>query len=174
MHSDRRTTQCKGAQLAAFVGALAIGLTTCSLLAPAPCSADVAATITVSNAWIRWLPSNLPAAGYATLRNVGDQPATLTGASTPDYGAAMFHESRNQRGVEQMMPIDSIEIKPHSQVSFAPQSYHIMLMRPTRNIHPGDSVLLSLHFSNGQSLPVQFEVRKPDGTAVRRAPGTRP
>ena len=174
MHSERRATHGKCPQAPAFYAALAIGLMTWSLLAPAPCAADVAATIAVSNAWIRWLPANLPAAGYVTLRNSGDQPATLVTASSRDYGAAMFHESRNQRGVELMLPIDSIQIKPHSQISFAPQSYHIMLMRPTRDIRPGDSVVLSLHFSNGQSLPVQFEVRNPDGTAVRRVRGAKP
>jgi copper(I)-binding protein len=157
------------------MSALAVGFMACSsLLAPATHSAGIAATVVVSNAWIRWLPANLPAAGYATLRNVGDRPATLIGASTLDYGAVMFHESRNQHGVEEMMPVDSIQIKPHSQVSFAPQGYHIMLMQPTRAVRPGDHVVLALRFADGQSLKVQFEVRNPDGTAVKRASGANP
>jgi hypothetical protein len=54
-------------------------------------------------------------------------------------------------------------------VSFAPEGFHIMLMQPTRDIQPGDHVLLTLRFADGQSLQVQFEVRRPDGSAVKRA-----
>ena len=152
-------------------GVLAAGLIVCAgLLATAGHPADLPAAVSVSNAWIRWLPVNLPAAGYATLRNLGDRRATLIGASTPDYGVTMFHESRNRRGVDQMVPVESIRIDPHSQVSFAPEGLHIMLMQPTRTIQPGDHVLLTLRFADGQSLPVQFEVRRSDGTAIKRAP----
>ena len=41
------------------------------------------ATITVSDAWVRWLPANLPAGGYVTLRNTGIRAQTLTGATSP-------------------------------------------------------------------------------------------
>jgi len=153
-------------------GVLAAGLIACAgLLGTAGHAADLPAAVSVSNAWIRWLPANLPAAGYATLRNLGDRRATLIGASTPDYAVTMFHESRNRRGVDQMVPIDSVQIDPHSQVSFAPEGLHIMLMQPRRTIQPGDRVLLTLHFADGAALPVQFEVRRSDGTAIKRAPG---
>jgi copper(I)-binding protein len=132
---------------------------------------DLQASITVSNAWIRWLPANLPAAGYATLHNVGDRRATLVAVSTGDYGTIMFHASRNQHGVEQMVPIDSIAIEAHSQVSFVPEGLHIMLTEPRRSIQPGDRVLLTLRFADGQSLQVQFEVRRTDGSAVKSVSG---
>lgn len=143
-----------------------------SLLATAGHSADIAASVSVSNAWIRWLPADLPAAGYVTLRNTGDQPVTLIKASTPDYGMTMFHTSRNQQGVEQMLPVDSVRVAPHSQLSFAPEGLHIMLMQPTRAIQPGDYVILTLHFTNGQPLRARFEVRGADGSAVKRTTGT--
>lgn len=167
MPSDWRALSVR---LSLIARALGTSFTVCAIFfAPATHSAGVEATVVVSNAWIRWLPANLPAAGYAILRNVGDSPATLVGASTFDYGAVMFHESRNQHGIEQMLPADSIQIKPHSQVSFAPQSYHIMLMQPTRSIQPGDHILLTLHFGDGQSLKVIFEVRNADGSAAKRS-----
>jgi hypothetical protein len=149
---------------------LTAGLIACaSFLAADGHSADIAPSVSVTNAWIRWLPANLPAAGYATLRNVGDRPVTLVGASTLDYGVIMFHESRNQHGVEQMVPIDSVRIEPHSQVSFAPEGFHIMLMQPKRTVQPGDHVSITLRFADGQSLQVQFDVRKTDGSVVKRA-----
>jgi copper(I)-binding protein len=173
MRSDSCVVAPRNVRISKSIGALAVGAIACAiLLAPATLSLGLPATVTVSNAWIRWLPANLPAAGYATLRNVGAQPATLIGASTPDYGVVMFHESRNRHGIEQMMPIERIQIKPHVQLSFAPQGYHIMLMQPTRReILPGDRVSLTLHFADGQALKAQFEVRRSDGSAVTRTAG---
>jgi copper(I)-binding protein len=123
--------------------------------------------VQVKGAWIRWLPGDLPAAGYATLTNVGDEPLTLIGASTRDYGGAMFHQSRNEHGIERMLPVESVRLAPHSTVSFAPESYHIMLMQPQRVIRPGDHILVTLHFAGDRSLRVPFEVRRPDGGAGR-------
>jgi hypothetical protein len=121
--------------------------------------------VSASGAWIRWLPNGIPAAGYVTLRNSSNQVVTLVTASTPDYGAAMFHESRNQNGVQRMLPISSVRIESHSEVTFGPRGLHIMLMQPARSLKPGDHVLLTLRFADGSSLPVEFEVRKPDGTS---------
>jgi copper(I)-binding protein len=134
-------------------------------------AAELPASISASDAWIRWLPAGLPAAGYATVRNGGDRRATLVAASTSDYGTTMFHASRNQRGVEQMVPIDTIAIEPHSQVSFVPEGLHIMLTEPRRPIQPGDHVLLTLRFADGELLQVQFEVRRTDGSVVKRVSG---
>ena len=150
--------------------ALHLGMIACaSLLAPPTYPADIAVAVAVSNAWIRWLPANLPAAGYVALHNVSDQTVTLIGASTPDYARAMFHESRNQHGVEKMLLVQTILIRAHAEVAFAPDGYHIMLMEPKRVIQPGDNLMVTLHFTGGQSLPVQFEVRKSDGSRVKSA-----
>jgi periplasmic copper chaperone A len=151
---------------------LVAALLACAILfAAAGESADLPESIIVSDAWIRWLPANLPAAGYATLHNGGDRRVTLVAASTSDYATTMFHASRNQHGVEQMVPIDAIAIEPHSQVSFVPEGLHIMLTEPRRRIQPGDHVLLTLRFADGQSLQVQFEVRRTDGSAAGRVSG---
>jgi periplasmic copper chaperone A len=148
-------------------------LTLALLAAAVPARAGSAASppvISTSNAWIRWLPGALPAAAYVTLRNDGDRVATLISASSADYGSVMFHASRNQNGVEKMMPLESVPIAPHSQVSFAPRGLHIMLMQPNRSMAPGEQIVLVLRFADGASLPVRFEVRRPDGSSVSRKP----
>ena len=151
-----------------------IGLTAVVVvLATVGYAADRAPPVRANDAWIRWLPANLPAAGYVTLRNLSNQPVTLIGASTLDYTGAMFHESRNQHGVEKMLSVESIVLTPHAEVAFAPEGYHIMLMEPKRVIQPGDHVLMTLHFAGGQSLQVQFEVRKSDGTRAVGAAGSK-
>jgi copper(I)-binding protein len=158
----------------ATLRSLILGLTALTVVMTAAGAAAPAAapTLTVANAWIRWLPAQLPAAGYATLRNLGAQPLTLIGASTPDYGAVMIHESRNRAGVEEMLPVETILVKPQAEIAFAPGGYHLMLMKPKRALQPGDRVLLTFHFAGGQSLQTQFEVRKPDGSRAERPAGS--
>jgi copper(I)-binding protein len=43
-----------------------------------------------------------------------------------------------------------------------------MLIDPQKAIQPGDQVPVTLQLAAGQSLQVQFEVRKADGTRVDR------
>jgi copper(I)-binding protein len=128
----------------------------------------------VGDPWIRWLPGDLPAAGYATITNLGDAPLTLLGVSSRDYGSVMFHRTRLERGMETMLPLDSLAVPPRSSVSFAPGGNHLMLMQPLHAIAPGDRLILTLHFSAGPDLEVPFEVRRADGRPVggdRATPG---
>jgi periplasmic copper chaperone A len=57
-------------------------LALCGVLAHA---ANTPPPISATLAWVRWLPGNLPAGGYLTLRNDGDRPATLVSVSSPDF-----------------------------------------------------------------------------------------
>jgi periplasmic copper chaperone A len=113
----------------------------------------------IEDAWIRWLPANLPAAGYVTLDNVGDKPVTLLAASSPAYADVSLHRSRNQGGSVSMVPVDSVTVEPHSKLSFATAGYHMMLMQPTKPLAPGDHVPVTLRFADGVVLTVNFEVR---------------
>jgi copper(I)-binding protein len=169
-----RFEQCSGCGVRNFGRHLAGGVLLLALIvSAAPASAESPASplaVSASNPWLRWLPGGLPAAAYVTLRNDGDRTATLVGVSSIDYGSAMFHESRNQNGVEKMLTLDHIAIAPRAEVRFAPQGLHIMLMQPNRLIAPGEQLLLRLQFADGTSLPVRFEVRKPDGSSVAPRP----
>lgn len=130
-----------------------------ALMNPVAYPGQPSAGIQVTHAWIRWLPQNLPAGGYMTVINTSSAKSVLIGATSPDYGEVSFHQTRTANGTSTMMPVDSIAIAPHASVSFSPGGYHIMLMRPTHSLHPGDKVSMSLRFADGQSLDVQFEVR---------------
>jgi copper(I)-binding protein len=127
---------------------------------PAPLSAaPVAAEIHIEDAWIRWLPANLPAGGYLTLTNTGSTSRLLTGASSPDFGQIGFHLTREHNGMSDMTPVASIELKPRVPIRFAPGGYHLMLMQPKRSLRPGDRVLITLRFAQGPPIDVPFAVR---------------
>jgi copper(I)-binding protein len=138
---------------------LAAGVLSLGLLGSA-----LAAGIQVTDAWIRWLPSNLPAGGYAKVTNDTDKEVKLIGASSPKYGMVMLHQTMNKNGMSNMVHVDAIAIAPHKSMAFTPGDYHIMLMQPKPGIEPGQKVPVTLKFSDGQSVTTEFEVRKPTAT----------
>ena len=123
-------------------------------LAAAPASPDAQ----VEQAWIRWLPAKLPAAGYAIIRNIGDEPLRLTGASSPDYGMVMLHHSRLAHGDSTMEMVEHMDIPAHGSVKLAPGGYHLMLSQPTHAIKPGDKVKIVFKFAGGAELQTDFSV----------------
>lgn len=130
-----------------------------AVLSSSTLAADIGAGIEVKDAWIRWLPANIPSGGYMTLINTGTVSEVLISAASPDFGQISFHQSVTNNGVSDMVAVGSLTVKPQSSVRFSPGGYHIMLMQPKRALHPGDRVLITLRFADGHSIVVPFEVR---------------
>jgi copper(I)-binding protein len=116
--------------------------------------------IEVKDAWVRWVPANLPSAGYMTLSNTGTVAQVLIGATSADYQMVHLHQTVHEEGIMSMRAVKSIEIKPQGSVSFARLGYHMMLMQPTRPLHTGDHVKISLQFEQGPPMQVDFVVRQ--------------
>lgn len=132
-------------------GVFAIGIA--AIAAPSP-----PAGVRVEHAWIRWLPANLPAAGYAVIANDSDAVVRLTGASSPDYRMVMLHHSRLAQGDSTMEPVAYLDIPAHGKVTLAPGGYHLMLSHATRAIQPGDKLPITLEFAGGTTLQADFSV----------------
>ncbi|MGF6772553.1 copper(I)-binding protein [Paraburkholderia sp. GAS199] len=131
--------------------------------APAAQAADPHA-ISVKDAWVRWLPGNLPAAGYATLVNAGDKPIDLVEISSKDYGDAMLHQTVSNGSSQKMVMVDRLTVPAHGQVAIAPGGYHVMLEEAKHKVAPGDTVHLTLKFSDGETLDTPFAVKSPAQT----------
>jgi copper(I)-binding protein len=115
--------------------------------------------IRASHAWIRVLPGNLPAGAYVTLENDSDQPVTLSGASSAAYAEVMLHQSSSEGGISRMAMLDSLTIPAHGKALLAPASYHLMLMKAAVPVKPGDTVSLTLKFTDGSTLVTNFIAR---------------
>lgn len=72
--------------------------------------ACAAGAITAQNAWVRWLPNQLPAGGYVTLVNTGDKPVDLVDIDSPDYGMAMLHQTVSNGSTQKMEMVDKLTI----------------------------------------------------------------
>jgi copper(I)-binding protein len=120
------------------------------------------APVKITGAWIRALPSGLPAGGYFALRNDGDKTLELTAASSPSCGMLMLHKSESTGGMSHMSDVTSIEIAPKATLTFAPGGYHLMCMKP-KNLKPGDTASVTLTFADGSQADADFAVKTATG-----------
>jgi len=117
----------------------------------------------VSNGWIRKLPSGLPAAGYFDLHNGGAKSISLTGANSPGCGMLMLHKSEDMGGMMHMDDVSGVDVAPGATIKFAPGGYHLMCMSPKPSLTPGSTVPVTLEFADGTKLPTTFAVRDANG-----------
>lgn len=115
--------------------------------------------VSASHAWIRVLPGDLPAGAYVVLHNDGDQPISLTGAHSDAYGMAMLHQSAQVGGNSHMTMVAALPIPAHGTQALAPGGYHLMLMDARQPVQPGQHVRITLEFTGGGTLPVEFTAR---------------
>lgn len=119
--------------------------------------------LAIANPWFRSLPAHLPAGGYFELRNTGQWPATLVSADTTACGMLMMHKSEQKSGMDTMSDLSSVDIPPGQTVKFAPGGYHLMCMDPGPTMKPGQSVRVTLKFSDGSTAHVAFAVKTATG-----------
>lgn len=127
---------------------LALGLT-----APA-----WAGDLSISEPRVRWLPGDLPLAGYFELTNTGNEARRLTGAASDAFGRVMIHRSVQADGQSRMEHVGEVIVAPGKGVSFAPGGLHLMLMKRQAELGPGDAVPIELRFDDGERLTVDFRV----------------
>lgn len=137
---------------------LALCLASSTVTAAAP-------EVSVTKAWVRWLPAGVPLGGYFRLANEGDSPLLLSGVAGDDFTSVSIHETvRSEDGKTTMRPADlPLHVQPGAVLEFAPGGYHLMLFGAPKDLRPGDEVRLTLKTANGGAIPVRFEVRGPGG-----------
>jgi len=137
----------------------ALPLLIAGLLLAGGAHATEAEHIHASQSWLRVLPGDLPAGAYVTLENTGDQPASLRGASSAAYASVMLHKSSTEGGMGRMAPVDNLVIPAHGKAQLSPGAYHLMLMKASAPVKPGDTVKLTLVFGDDSKLDVDFLAR---------------
>jgi len=144
------------------VNGLAASAALLALLLGAPAQAAPKG-LSIEQPWIRLIIKARPAAGYFTLRNDGDKPVQLTGASSSACGMVMLHQSKQVGGVDKMVHVASVTLKPHGTLRFAPGGYHLMCIKPQGAMAIGKSVPMTLKFADGDTLTAQFPVKGAGG-----------
>jgi copper(I)-binding protein len=58
-----------------------------------------------------------------------------------------------------MTMVDALTVPAHGKAVLAPAGYHLMLMQASAPVKPGDTVKLTLTFTDGSTLPTEFIAR---------------
>ena len=112
---------------------------------------------------MRAMPPGQPtAAAYATLRNDGDAPERVIGASSPLAKTVEIHESSQVDGMWRMRRLPALELPPGGQVQLSPGGVHLMLFGLAAPLREGDRVPLQLQLDSGETLDIEIEVRAMD------------
>jgi copper(I)-binding protein len=121
------------------------------------CSAD---GIVIENAWVRMAPPGaMSFAGYMTIDNPTDADVIISSASASDFEMSMMHETVVEDGLAKMKHHEELIIPAGGSFTFEPNGYHLMLMRPTRTLEPGDEVTLTFQITPGESASIDMPVR---------------
>ena len=131
--------------------------------------AAAAATMAVTNAWIRTPPPGAPtAAAYATITNHGISSDRLTGAYTGAAASAGLHETQVQGGVMRMRPITGgLAIGASATVTLSPGGRHLMLTGLKHPLKAGEHVRVVLQFQRAGEVAADFVVRDQPGGGMR-------
>ncbi|MBL1276196.1 MAG: copper chaperone PCu(A)C [Ectothiorhodospiraceae bacterium] len=120
--------------------------------------------VEVHDAWVREAPPNASVmAAYLTLHNHSDKGRTMVRAESPDFEKVEMHRTEQHEGMTRMVPVSRVMLSPNGSVSFQPRGMHLMLMKPKKRLKSGDSITLSLFFTDKTSMLISLPVKKVAG-----------
>ena len=118
--------------------------------------------VTIDAPWARaTIGASRPGAAYLTVRNGSDAPVVLAGVDVHADVAdrASFHRTvTDGAGTSRMEPVDKLTIKARSSIAFEPGGDHVMLNGLREPLIEGQSIVLTLRFSDGTALDVDVPV----------------
>ncbi len=134
------------------VGGLAFlrGLLAILLLGPAGTSVGTAIVdstghdehgVLVQSAWLRAVPPGVAmTAGYARFDNTSRQTVEIVGMQSDAFARIEIHQTVVEDSISRMRPVTGLALPDGQSVQLEPGGLHLMLMRPSRLLRPGDTV----------------------------------
>ncbi|MFT5658049.1 MAG: copper(I)-binding protein [Gammaproteobacteria bacterium] len=124
-------------------------------------TAGLSQPLDVTDAWIKNLPPSMPIrAGYMQLMNPDSKSATIVSISSDAFKKIEIHQTMNNDGMMSMQPVDKLVLKPNAMITLKPGGMHLMMMKPTKALKPGDEIKLTLQFDGGTSQSILMTVKK--------------
>ena len=121
--------------------------------------------------WIKAARDGMTAA-FGTVTNTSGEDLTLTGGKSDHADVVEMHEtvSDGAGGMEMKHKEDGFTIKPGESKTFEPGGDHIMLMKMTKAIEPGEKITITVTSSQGD-IPLEFTAKEFTGAKENYAPG---
>jgi hypothetical protein len=121
-------------------------------------------TVAVAVPWARPGSEGGMSALYATIQNGTPGADTLQAVRTSVANTVEIHESyENEDGTRGMRPMGPVPVAPGAKVALEPGGIHVMLIRLTQSLQPGDSLAVDFQFAQAgtHSLTVPIRVQPP-------------
>lgn len=138
-----------------LAGALGLALSGCA----AGEGSDPRQPVKVRDAWSRPAAIGTTGVAYVTLENTDTADVHLMRVISPVAARAELHETMEHRGMTHMQPRPDVLVAYGATVAMRPGALHVMLTGLERVLAPGDTVPLSLRFSDGRAVRALAIVR---------------
>jgi periplasmic copper chaperone A len=151
----------------ALAGALAIGLAS-----PGSAHQEIAGNLKIGHPWIREAAAGAPItyACIIEIKNDGDEPETLLGATVDGAGAGVLYQIIEKDGKFSSKIVNGgLLIKPHGSIELSPSTYQFRFTNITKALTEDSMVDGTLVFEKLHSVPIHFMV-EPDDTAPKEEP----
>jgi copper(I)-binding protein len=148
----------------ALGAALAIGLAS-----PGSAHQEVSGNLKIGHPWIREAAAGAPStyACIIEIKNDGDEPETLFGATVDGAGTGVLYQIIEKDGKFSSKIVEhGLLIKPHGSIELSPNTYQFKFGKITKALTEDSMVEGTLVFEKLHSVPVHFMV-EPDDTAPK-------
>lgn len=105
-------------------------------------------------------PGSRMTAAYATLDWPGDESLVVSAWHSDIFGEVSLHRTVRSDGVSRMEAVPEAVLAPGGSLVLEPGGLHLMLMQPSRELLPGDSVDISLVSDNGREFRFDLTVER--------------
>ncbi len=161
----------------AVVSVVAGGLAACGNAGPGTATAvpaaSPAAALTIKDPWVKAVDSGMTAA-FGTLINNTGSDVTVVSASSP-VSPVELHEMVMGDGAMMMRPTEGgLVIKAGGTHELVPGGDHLMLMKPSAAIKPGDELRFTLTLSDGGTVSFNAVAKPFAGAGESYAPSAMP
>ncbi len=130
---------------------------------PAAAHGYGAGDLQVRHPWTRATPPGATvAAGYLEVRNSGQQPDRVVGASTPAAERVEFHVQVQEGDVLKMREMKDFGVPARQRLTLRPGGSHLMLIGLKQPLVKGGRVPLTLRFERAGELQIELEVQPLD------------
>ncbi len=102
--------------------------------------------------WTRPTAQGQTAAVYFAFHNHSSKVDELIGASTEVAEAVEIQDSTGKQ-------VESVPLKAFTDIDFAPDGLHLVLVHLQKELKLGDQFQITLHFKNSKDIKVRVSVR---------------
>ena len=123
--------------------------------------------LVIRDGWVQEGPASQKiTAAYMVIENHGQADVALKGASSSAADVIELHKMELTDGLMKMRKIESINVPAGGKVELKPGGYHLMVIGLRQPLKEGDTVSMTLEFSNDLRQSIDIPV-KPRSAMVK-------